>query len=76
MSRTGEMRFRIRDDFSGIARYRGTINGEWVLFEYDAKYSLLRHRFDGRLSRGSHEVTLQVADNKGNEATLTLPFVR
>lgn len=76
MSRTGEIRFRIRDDFSGIASYRGTINGEWVLFEYDSKYSLLRHRFDGRLPRGSHEVTLQVEDNTGNVATLSLPFTR
>lgn len=76
MSRTGEIRFRIRDDFSGIASYRGTINGEWALFEYDAKYALLRHRFDGSLPRGTHEVTLEVTDNKGNTETLTLPFRR
>ncbi|MGB1049084.1 MAG: M23 family metallopeptidase [Rhodothermales bacterium] len=76
MSRTGEIRFRIRDDFSGIASYRGTINGKWVLFEYDSKYALLRHRFDGRLGGGSHEVTLSVLDNKGNEASVTIPFTR
>ncbi len=76
MSRTGEIRFRIRDDFSGIASYRGTINGKWVLFEYDSKYALLRHRFDGRLGGGSHEVTLSVLDNMGNEASVTIPFTR
>ena len=45
MASTGEIRIRIRDGFSGIRSYRGTIDGEWVLFEYDAKYQLLRHRF-------------------------------
>lgn len=76
MSRSGEMRFRIRDDFSGIASFRGMIDGEWVLFEYDSKYALLRHRFDGRLNSGAHEVTLEVTDNKGNTQTLSLPFRR
>lgn len=74
MSRSGEIRFRIRDDFSGIASYRGTIDGAWVLFEYDAKYALLRHRFDGTLGPGSHNVQLEVTDNKGNVSEVTIPF--
>ena len=74
MSRSGEIRFRIRDDFSGIGHFRGSINGDWVLFEYDAKYALLRHRFDGRLAPGSHEVRLEVSDNKGNVSDVVIPF--
>ena len=74
MSGTGEIRFRIRDDFSGISDYRGTIDGKWVLFEYDAKYSLLRHRFDGSLNSGPHEVRLELRDNKGNTSEMTIPF--
>lgn len=74
MSRSGEIRFRIRDDFSGISGYRGTINGAWVLFEYDAKYALLRHRLDGTLGPGSHDVRLEVTDNKGNVSNVTIPF--
>ena len=72
----GEIRLRIRDDFSGIRTYRGTIDGEWVLFEYDAKYALLRHRFERDLPRGSHELRMMVTDNKGNESELVVPFVR
>lgn len=74
MSRSGEMRFRIRDDFSGISSYNGYINGRWVLFEYDSKYALLRHRFDGTIQPGSHELRLEVTDNKGNLSEVTIPF--
>jgi hypothetical protein len=74
MSRSGEIRFRIRDDFSGISSYRGTIDGAWVLFEYDAKYALLRHRFDGTLGPGSHHVQLEVTDNKGNVSDVSILF--
>lgn len=33
--------FRIRDNLSGIASYRGEVNGKWCLFEYDAKTGTL-----------------------------------
>lgn len=74
MSRTGEIRFRIRDDFSGVASYNGYIDGKWVLFEYDSKFALLRHRFDGSLTSGSHEIRLEVVDNSGNSSEMTIPF--
>ncbi len=76
MSASGEIRIRIRDDLSGIQTYRGLIDGEWVLFQYDAKYSLLRHRFDGRVSRGSHILDVYVTDNKDNQSHLSLSFSR
>jgi hypothetical protein len=76
MSGTGEIRIRIQDDFSGIQSYRGTIDGEWVLFEYDAKFNLLRHRFERDLPRGPHELVLQVEDNKGNMTERRIRFTR
>lgn len=76
MAGVGEIRVRIQDDFSGISTYYGTIDGEWVLFEYDAKYSLLRHRFERSLPRGSHELVLEVEDNKGNVTERKIRFTR
>ena len=76
MASTGEIRIRIRDGFSGIRSYRGTIDGEWVLFEYDAKYQLLRHRFENDLPRGSHMLEMTVTDNKGNTASREILFTR
>ena len=76
MAGSGEIRIRIQDDFSGIRSYRGTIDGEWVLFEYDAKFNLLRHRFERDLPRGPYELVLQVTDNKDNVSERRIRFTR
>lgn len=68
--------FTIKDEISGINEYRGMIDGDWVLFEYDAKNDRLFHRFDGRIPTGEHKLSLVVTDQVGNEtiydATFTL----
>lgn len=69
--------FRIRDDLSGIKSYRGTINDNWVLFEYDQKSATIKHVFDERTPSGKHTLKLVVSDNKNNiktyETTITRP---
>lgn len=35
-------RFKIKDDFSGIAFYRGEVNGKWCLFSYDPRTAILQ----------------------------------
>lgn len=76
LTHTGEIRFRISDDLSGIAEYRGLINGEWVLFEYDAKFSRLTYRIDtGRIGSGKrHTLELKVTDRAGNESVFRSTF--
>jgi len=76
MSASGEIRLRIRDSFSGIKSYRVLIDGKWALFEYDSKYSLLRHRFESTLQKGNHTLDAVVTDNKNNEAHLNIGFRR
>ncbi|NNF03833.1 MAG: hypothetical protein HKN17_05140 [Rhodothermales bacterium] len=76
MSSRNSIRVRVRDDFSGIDSYSGYIDGEWVLFEYDAKYGLLTHTFDERTGPGAHELTLTATDNVGNTKTVTVGFSR
>ena len=73
---TGEIRFRISDNLSGIAEYRGLINGEWVLFEYDPKFSRLAYRIDtGRIGSGKrHTLILKVTDRVGNESVFQSTF--
>jgi len=62
------LRFIIRDQLSGIEKYEGYIDNEWVLFEYDLKNDLLNYTFDSeRITIGSdHELELYVRDAKGN----------
>jgi len=75
------MSFVLNDNFGtdGNARglhYRGTVDGKWVLFEYDRKRARLTHTFDGRIGPGEHTLRLVVTDDRGNEAVLTRNFVR
>lgn len=73
---TGKLRYIISDDLSGIATYRGIIDGEWVLFEYDAKRKMLWHELSDRvIKRGTkHQLILTVTDNVGNKAVRKASF--
>jgi len=77
MGREKAIRFRVADNFSGVASISGTINGKWVLFEYDPKNDLVFYLFDEeRLSRGEvHNLMLTVADEMGNSSEFTCHFI-
>ncbi|MCB0527781.1 MAG: M23 family metallopeptidase [Saprospiraceae bacterium] len=81
MRKKNTMSFRIRDnlDVNGSAdglSYRGTVDGKWVLFEYDRKRDRITHTFDGRIGRGQHQLRLVVKDDRGNEAIFERSFTR
>lgn len=60
--------FRISDALSGINQINPTIDGNWVLMEYDAKNSRATCYFDPLyMSRGSHQFSLDVTDMVGNK---------
>jgi hypothetical protein len=54
--------FTISDDLSGIKSYRATLNGEWILMDYDAKKGLLTYDFDHLLRPGANKFELVVMD--------------
>lgn len=60
--------FKISDNLSGIKSYRGTLNGKWILMDFDAKSSLLVYAFDDRIRPGKNSLRLVVRDAVGNEA--------
>ncbi len=70
------IRFIIGDNLAGIASYNGTIDGKWVLFEYEPKRSLITYRFDPeRLQRKqNHHLRLEVTDRLGNAAVYEKEF--
>jgi Membrane proteins related to metalloendopeptidases len=70
------LRFGIGDNLSGIASYEGYIDGEWVLFSYDAKYGTISYVFDRkRITRGKkHALELRVTDNRQNQRIYTTSF--
>ncbi|MCB0706138.1 MAG: M23 family metallopeptidase [Saprospiraceae bacterium] len=54
--------------------YRGTIDGNWVLMEFDAKSKRLKYRMDGSLARGEHDFKLVLTDAVGNETVYERSF--
>ncbi|MFN0214999.1 MAG: M23 family metallopeptidase [Saprospiraceae bacterium] len=81
MRRKNTISFRILDNFSvtGTAdnfTYRGTIDGRWVLFEFDKKRNRLTHKFDEQLGKGEHRVRITAKDDRGNEGVFEGNFLR
>jgi Peptidase family M23 len=81
MRRKTALTFRVLDNFSiaGDAEnftYRGTIDGQWVLFEIDKKRNRLTYTFDERVRTGNHTLRLAVKDDRGNEGVFEGKFLK
>lgn len=58
---------KIWDRETGIRKYRGSLNGHWILMEYDRKKRLLTYQIDKKIQEGQNGFILQVEDLLGNE---------
>ncbi len=68
---------KITDDLSGISSYRGTINGKFILMEYDYKKDVLTYNFNDNVNlETENNFKLIVIDNVGNSATFEAKFFR
>ena len=67
----------IADDLSGIDSYAATLNGEWILMEYEPKRKTLTYNFDDIiLDKTQCELEVVVKDNVGNTTRFTRNFYR
>ena len=64
--------FSIRDDLSGVKSYQATIDGEWLLMNYDRKRNLIWSERLDKTKPLKGEFALSVLDNAGNEQIFTL----
>lgn len=68
---------RISDDLSGIDSYTATLNGEWILMEYEPKTNTITYNFDDKiLDKSQCNLKVVVTDNVGNSTTLETNFYR
>ena len=76
MSHHKHISFHIDDNLSGIKKYEGYIDDQWVLFEYEPKFKLITYNIDpDRLARGQqHLLELYVTDEKDNIAVYQANF--
>jgi len=71
------LKVKIKDEVSGISKYRATVNGEWILMEYDYKTNMLTHDFNDNIVRDTkNELKIIVTDNVGNSSTFEAIFFR
>jgi murein DD-endopeptidase MepM/ murein hydrolase activator NlpD len=79
MKNETNIKIKISDDLSGIAEYKGLIDNQWVLFEFDAKNNLLCYTFDStrfKSTNTKHKLLLTVTDKVGNKSTYRCVFIK
>jgi len=77
ISSNNTLEIKIEDATSGIKSYYATVNGQFILMEYDYKKDLLLHDFsDGKVTDTENKFKLIVVDNVGNSATFEATFFR
>lgn len=77
ISSNNDLKVKITDDLSGIKSYRATVNGKFVLMEYEYKKNLLTHDFaDGVVTDTENHLKIEVIDNVGNTTIFESTFFR
>ena len=71
------IKVKISDIGSGIKNWRATIDGKWVLMQFNHKKRLLTYNFsDKKLVGSKHIFKIVVSDNVGNTNTLSTTFFK
>ena len=77
ISKNNTLKIKIEDDLSGISSYRASINGKFILMEYNYKKDVLVYDFDDDvIEETDNNLKLIVIDNVGNSATFEATFFR
>ncbi len=76
LTESNRIRFKVKDDLSGIDKIEGLLDGKWALFEYDPKNQRITHVFDkDRFELGKrHTFKLTVADYRDNISSYEASF--
>ena len=77
ISKHKTLKVKISDIGTGIKDYRATIDGKWILMEYNHKKNILTYNFsDKKLVGSKHIFKIVVSDNVGNTNTLSATFFK
>ncbi|MEM8847546.1 MAG: M23 family metallopeptidase [Bacteroidota bacterium] len=77
LSNYSYLSLEISDDLSGIYSYKATLNGEWILMEYEPKRNTITYNFDDNiLDKTQCDLKVVVTDNVGNTTTFEQTFFR
>ena len=73
----GFLELKISDDFSGLKKFRGEINGRWILLEHEPKNNSLIYDFsDLEFKKALNQLTVEAEDRVGNKTIFKKNFYR
>ena len=71
------LKIRVNDDLTGVKNYRATIDGKWILMEYEPKTGMLTYDFsDKKFIEAKHTLKIVVSDQVKNTKTYIATFYR
>ena len=77
ISKNKTLKVKIKDKGAGIKNYRATIDGNWILMEYNHKKGILTYNFnDKKLVGSKHLFKIDILDNVGNLKITSATFFR
>ena len=77
ISNNKTLKINIEDSHSGISSYRATLNGRFILMEYNYKKDVLTYDFNDHIVTDTqNNLRLIVTDNVGNSTTFEAIFFR
>ena len=69
---SNQIKIRIKDDLSGINKYEGKINNNWILFEYDSKNEIIISKKFNPNQSFKGKFVLVVYDNANNKTSYNI----
>ncbi|MBN09798.1 MAG: hypothetical protein CMC79_05465 [Flavobacteriaceae bacterium] len=77
VSKQNFLKLKVTDNLSGIKSIKPSINGEWILMEYEPKNNTINYNFsDKKFPDGKHELEIILKDNLDNENVYNIIFYR
>ena len=77
ISNNKTLKIKIKDTLSGVKNFRATINGKWILMEYNYKKGVLTYDFeDDIIPEVKNNLKLIVVDKVGNSTKFEATFFR
>ncbi|WP_172826754.1 M23 family metallopeptidase [Flammeovirga sp. SJP92] len=72
--KSNQLRFKIEDEESGIATYKATLNGKFILLEYDAKKDYIQTRLLNEKQPLKGKFKMIVTDRAGNTSVFSKTY--
>ena len=76
ISKQSKISFTVIDNLSGVKTYTASLDGKWILMEYDPKKNRMYYKLDEHFPKGSHKFQLLVRDAKGNKTIVKMNLIR